>query len=116
MKIKCAFWQASESVAARPDKPVHCHKMPSGALSRRYGMAFTLIASTFFITAAMFLGTSLYGYTTGRDLAGFGSFLTMGVIGLVVAMLVNMFLASPRPVEDWGKLLGDVAAVTAMCP
>ena len=53
------------------------------------------IASTFFITAAMFLGTSLYGYTTGRDLAGFGSFLTMGVIGLVVAMLVNMFLASP---------------------
>ena len=53
------------------------------------------IASTFFITAAMFLGTSLYGYTTGRDLTGFGSFLTMGVIGLVVAMLVNMFLASP---------------------
>lgn len=53
------------------------------------------IASTFFITAAMFLGTSLYGYTTGRDLAGFGSFLMMGVIGLVVAMLVNMFLASP---------------------
>ncbi len=53
------------------------------------------ITSTFFITAAMFLGTSLYGYTTGRDLAGFGSFLIMGVIGLVVAMLVNMFLASP---------------------
>jgi len=38
------------------------------------------ITSTFFITAAMFLGTSLYGYTTGRDLAGFGSFLIMGVI------------------------------------
>jgi FtsH-binding integral membrane protein len=53
------------------------------------------ITSTFFITAAMFLGTSLYGYTTGRDLAGFGSFLIMGVIGLAVAMLVNMFLASP---------------------
>ena len=53
------------------------------------------IASTFFITAAMFLGTSLYGYTTGRDLSGFGSFLIMGVIGLVVAMLVNAFLASP---------------------
>jgi len=53
------------------------------------------ITSTFFITAAMFLGTSLYGYTTGRDLAGFGSFLIMGVIGLAVAMLVNLFLASP---------------------
>jgi FtsH-binding integral membrane protein len=53
------------------------------------------IASTFLITATMFLGTSLYGYTTGRDLTGVGSFMVMGVIGLLVAMVVNMFLASP---------------------
>jgi len=53
------------------------------------------IASTFFITAAMFLGTSLYGYTTGRDLSGMGSFMFMGLIGIVVAALVNMFLHSP---------------------
>jgi FtsH-binding integral membrane protein len=53
------------------------------------------IASTFLITATMFLGTSLYGYTTGRDLSGVGSFMVMGVIGLLVAMVVNMFLASP---------------------
>jgi FtsH-binding integral membrane protein len=53
------------------------------------------IASTFFITAAMFLGTSLYGYTTGRDLSGMGSFMFMGLIGIIVASLVNMFLASP---------------------
>ena len=53
------------------------------------------IVSTFFITGTMFLGTSLYGYTTGRDLTGMGSFMFMGLIGLVVAMLVNMFLASP---------------------
>jgi hypothetical protein len=53
------------------------------------------IASTFLITATMFLGTSLYGYTTGRDLTGVGSFMVMGVIGLFVAMLVNLFLASP---------------------
>ncbi|HTZ81029.1 MAG TPA: Bax inhibitor-1/YccA family protein [Stellaceae bacterium] len=53
------------------------------------------IATTFFITAAMFLGMSLYGYTTGRDLTQFGSFLFMGLIGIVVAGLVNMFLASP---------------------
>src|SRR5207248_2809184 len=53
------------------------------------------IASTFFITAAMFLGTSLYGYTTGRDLSGMGSFMFMGLIGIIVAGLVNMFLASP---------------------
>ena len=53
------------------------------------------IASTFFITAAMFLGTSLYGYTTGRDLSGMGSFMFMGLIGIIVATVVNMFLASP---------------------
>lgn len=55
----------------------------------------TSIAETFFITAAMFLGMSLYGYTTGRDLTHFGSFLFMGLIGIVVAGLVNIFLASP---------------------
>ena len=55
----------------------------------------TSIAETFFITAAMFLGMSLYGYTTGRDLTQFGSFLFMGLIGVVVAGLVNIFLASP---------------------
>jgi FtsH-binding integral membrane protein len=54
----------------------------------------TSVASTFFITASMFLGTSLYGYTTKRDLSGLGSFLFMGVIGLVIAMVVNMFLQS----------------------
>jgi uncharacterized protein len=53
------------------------------------------IASTFFITGAMFLGTSLYGYTTGRDLAGMGSFMFMGLIGVMIAMVVNIFLASP---------------------
>jgi FtsH-binding integral membrane protein len=53
------------------------------------------IASTFFITASMFLGTSLYGYTTGRNLTGVGSFMSMGLIGIIVAMVVNFFLASP---------------------
>jgi uncharacterized protein len=52
------------------------------------------VASTFFITAAMFLGMSLYGYTTGRDLSGVGSFLVMGLWGIIIAMLVNIFLAS----------------------
>ena len=53
------------------------------------------IAQTFFATAAAFLGLSLYGYTTKRDLSGFGTFLIMGVVGLFVAMVVNMFLRSP---------------------
>jgi len=52
------------------------------------------IAATFFITAAMFLGMSLYGYTTGRDLSAMGSFLFMGLIGIIIAGLVNMFIAS----------------------
>jgi len=52
------------------------------------------IARVFFITAATFAGMSLYGYTTSRDLSGFGSFLFMGLIGIILAMLVNLFLAS----------------------
>ena len=52
------------------------------------------IARVFFITASMFGGMSLYGYTTNRDLSGFGSFLMMGLIGLIVASLVNLFFQS----------------------
>jgi FtsH-binding integral membrane protein len=52
------------------------------------------IARVFFITAASFAGLSLFGYTTKRDLSGMGSFLMMGVIGLMIAMLVNLFLES----------------------
>jgi len=52
------------------------------------------VAQVFFITAAMFGATSLYGYTTGRDLTSFGSFLFMGLIGIMLASLVNMFLQS----------------------
>ncbi|MYZ49321.1 Bax inhibitor-1/YccA family protein [Propylenella binzhouense] len=52
------------------------------------------ITRTFFITAAAFGGLSLYGYTTQRDLSGWGSFLIMGLIGLILASLVNLFLAS----------------------
>jgi len=54
----------------------------------------TSIARTFFIAAAMFGAMSLYGYTTKRDLSQFGSFLIMGLIGVVIASLVNLFLAS----------------------
>jgi FtsH-binding integral membrane protein len=53
------------------------------------------IAQTFFAVAAGFAGLSLYGYTTKRDLSGFGTFLIMGVVGLFVAMLINLFLQSP---------------------
>lgn len=52
------------------------------------------ITSTFIATAASFAGLSLYGYTTKRDLSGIGSFLIMGVIGLIVASIINIFLQS----------------------
>ena len=54
----------------------------------------TSIARTFFITATMFGATSLYGYTTKRDLSRFGSFLIMGLIGIIIASIVNIFLGS----------------------
>jgi len=53
------------------------------------------IAQAFFATSAAFLGLSLYGYTTKRDLSALGTFLIMGVVGLFVAMLINLFLRSP---------------------
>ena len=53
------------------------------------------IATTFFVTAIAFAGLSLYGYTTKKDISGWGAFLIMGVIGLIVAMIVNMFIGSP---------------------
>ena len=52
------------------------------------------IARVFFITAALFGAMSLYGYTTKRDLSGMGSFLFMGLIGVIIASVVNIFLQS----------------------
>lgn len=52
------------------------------------------IARVFFITAGAFAAMSIYGYTTQRDLSGFGSFLFMGLIGLILASVVNLFLGS----------------------
>ena len=54
----------------------------------------TSIAQTFFAVSAAFLGLSLWGYTTKKDLSGFGTFLIMGVVGLLVAMIINIFLQS----------------------
>ena len=53
------------------------------------------IAQTFLVTAIAFAGLSLYGYTTKRDISGMGSFLIMGVIGLIVASIINIWLQSP---------------------
>ncbi len=60
-------------------------------------VAFTglSIANVFLVTSISFAGLSLYGYTTKKDLSAMGTFLIMGVIGLIVAMIVNIFLQSP---------------------
>lgn len=52
------------------------------------------IVQVFFVTAAAFAGLSLYGYTTKKDLTGWGSFLIMGLIGIIIAAIVNIFLQS----------------------
>lgn len=59
-------------------------------------IAFTdfSIVQTFLVTAISFAGLSLWGYTTKKDISGWGSFLIMGVIGLIVASIVNIFLQS----------------------
>ena len=53
------------------------------------------IAQVFLITSIAFAGLSMWGYTTKKDISGWGSFLIMGVIGLIVASIVNIFLGSP---------------------
>jgi FtsH-binding integral membrane protein len=54
----------------------------------------TSIARVFFITAGTFAAMSLYGYTTKKDLSGWGSFLIMGLIGIIIASIVNIFMQS----------------------
>ncbi|WP_032113481.1 Bax inhibitor-1/YccA family protein [Candidatus Paracaedibacter symbiosus] len=71
----------------------------SGLMGLSLGTIFLLYTSqsitrVFFITAAMFLSMSLYGYTTKKDLTSMGSFMIMGLFGIVIASLVNIFLQS----------------------
>jgi FtsH-binding integral membrane protein len=56
--------------------------------------AASTITSTFFVCSATFVGCSIYGYATRRDLTSMGGFLTMGLIGIVIASLINMFFRS----------------------
>jgi FtsH-binding integral membrane protein len=53
------------------------------------------IVQTFLVTAIAFAGLSLWGYTTKKDISGWGSFLIMGVIGILIASIINIFLGSP---------------------
>ena len=70
------------------------------------------VVQVFFITAAAFGGLSLYGYTTRKSLSGIGSFLVMGLIGLILASLVNIFLASSG-LAFAISLIGGIAGLLA---
>ena len=69
----------------------------NGATFSVFLMAYTMpsIATVFFITAGTFAATSLYGMVTKRDLTGVGGFMMMGLIGIIIASVVNLFLRNP---------------------
>jgi FtsH-binding integral membrane protein len=78
-------------------------RLSFGALSVVYGLSFAAIfamftgesiAKAFFVSAGMFAGISIFGYTTKKDLSGMGSFAMMGIIGVLILSLVNIFMAS----------------------
>ncbi|MCK6418769.1 MAG: Bax inhibitor-1/YccA family protein [Alphaproteobacteria bacterium] len=90
--------------------PVSVQRMSAGAVNGLYylltgliGLSLSYIfyaysgeslARVFFITAGMFAATSIYGYTTKKDLTGMGGFMMMGLFGILIAMIVNIFLQS----------------------
>jgi FtsH-binding integral membrane protein len=70
------------------------------------------IARAFFVTAATFGTMALWGYTTKKDLTGFGSFLLMGVLGLMIASVVNIFMMSSM--LQWMVSIAGVAIFTGL--
>ncbi len=90
-------------------------KMMFLLLSVLYGISFSVIfvaytgesiARTFFVAASMFAGLSIYGYTTKKDLSGMASFLIMGMIGLFVLSIINIFMES--------SMMGNVIAAAGI--
>lgn len=79
--MQIAFWLLSAAFGISLASIFLIYSMPS-------------IVKVFFITAAMFGGMSLYGYTTGKSLASWGSFLFMGLLGIIIASIVNLFMGS----------------------
>ena len=80
-KAQTVFWIFAALMGASLSSIFIVYTMPS-------------IARVFFITSATFGAMSLYGYTTKKDLTGWGSFLMMGLIGIIIASIVNIFLKS----------------------
>ena len=93
----CIYQRAASHERARGKNNVldlcrHDRAFPVLCIARLYRRS---VVRTFLITAASFGALSLYGYTTKRDLSGMGSFLFMGLIGIILASIVNFFMQSP---------------------
>lgn len=91
------FMGAGTMSVERSQKILWAYAALTGMSLSSLGFIYTgeSIARTFFITSSVFGGMSIYGYTTKRDLTSMGSFLVMGMIGLLIATIVNMFMQSP---------------------
>ncbi|MEG5664147.1 Bax inhibitor-1/YccA family protein [Enterobacter roggenkampii] len=92
----CAFGSGAQAECRHGNDPVYALFGANGLTLSSIFIVYTYssIASTFVVTGGMFGAMSLYGYTTKRDLSGFGSMLFMGLIGIVLASLVNLWLKS----------------------
>ncbi len=90
-------WVVSRGTAAQTQGLFWAYAAVMGASLTPVFLAYTgtSIARVFLITAGTFGAMSLYGYTTKRDLTAFGSFLMMGLFGIIIAMVVNFFFKSP---------------------
>ncbi|MBS4772714.1 MAG: Bax inhibitor-1/YccA family protein [Proteobacteria bacterium] len=90
-------WVVNRGTAAQVQALFWGYAAVMGASLTPIFLAYTgaSVARVFLITAGMFGGMSIYGYTTKRDLSAMGSFLFMGLIGIIIATIVNFFLKSP---------------------
>lgn len=99
-QLGLVFWLASRVMqmsAAQATGVFMLYSALTGVTLSFVFLAYTAasLTSTFLVTAGTFGAMSLYGYTTKRDLTAMGSFLFMGLIGIIIASLVNFFLQSP---------------------
>ena len=99
-QIGLVFWLASRVMAMSVSQATGILLLYAGLTGITFSTLFVVytaasITSTFLVTAGTFGAMSFYGYTTKKDLTSWGSFLFMGLIGIIIASLVNIFLQSP---------------------
>jgi FtsH-binding integral membrane protein len=98
-QIGLVFWLASRVMQMSASKATGVFMLYAGLTGITFSSVFIVytaasITSTFLITAGTFGAMSLYGYTTKKDLTSWGSFLFMGLVGIIIASVVNIFMAS----------------------